>query len=118
LNPKLSNPNPLTLTLGATLDRNGLRPSRYYVTKDDRILLSSEVGVIPDLPDSMVRTKARLEPGKMFLVDFDKGEIVTDNVIKEEVASSREYGAWLEENMFHLHDWVAASQSKVSISLA
>jgi len=58
--------------IGATLDRNGLRPSRYYVTHDDRVLLSSEVGVLSELPDSIVRTKARLEPGKMFLVDFDK----------------------------------------------
>ena len=101
--------------VGATLDRNGLRPSRYYVTKDDRIMLSSEVGVIPDLPDSMVRTKARLEPGKMFLVDFDKGVIVTDNFIKEEVASARNYAQWLEKNLFHLDDWVAATKSKVTI---
>ncbi len=58
--------------IGATLDRNGLRPSRYYVTKDDRVILSSEIGVLPDLPDAIVKIKARLEPGKMFLVDFDK----------------------------------------------
>ena len=58
--------------IGATLDRNGLRPSRYYVTKDDRVILSSEIGVLPDLPDGIVKIKARLEPGKMFLVDFDK----------------------------------------------
>ena len=55
--------------VAACLDRNGLRPSRYYVTHDDRVLLSSEVGVLPNLPDEMVRTKSRLEPGKMFLVD-------------------------------------------------
>jgi hypothetical protein len=57
------------------------------------------VGVIPDLPDSEVRIKARLEPGKMFLVDFDKGEIVTDSFIKEEVASARDYAGWLEEKV-------------------
>ena len=96
--------------LGATLDRNGLRPSRYYVTKDDRILLSSEVGVIPELADSNVRIKARLEPGKMFLVDFDKGEIVSDNIIKEEVASYAPYSDWLKENSFSLNDWVSAAK--------
>ena len=55
--------------IGATLDRNGLRPSRYYVTYDDRVLLSSEIGVLPDLNDNEVKIKARLEPGKMFLVE-------------------------------------------------
>lgn len=92
--------------IGATLDRNGLRPSRYYVTHDDRILLSSEVGVVPDLPESIIRTKARLEPGKMFLVDFDKGEIVSDNIIKEEVATRNNYGDWLNKHVFTITDWV------------
>ena len=99
--------------IGATLDRNGLRPSRYYVTKDDVILLSSEVGVVPDLPESFIRFKSRLEPGKMFLVDFDKGEIVSDNIIKEEIANSRDYGKWLKENLFTIKDWVNASKPKV-----
>jgi len=92
--------------IGATLDRNGLRPSRYYVTKDDRIILSSEIGVLPDLPDSIVKTKARLEPGKMFLVDFDKGEIVSDTNIKEEIAANRAYGQWLDTQAFSIDDWV------------
>ena len=91
--------------IGATLDRNGLRPSRYYVTHDDRVLLSSEVGVLSELPDTVVKTKARLEPGKMFLVDFDKGEIVPDGVIKEEVAAHYPYGDWLQKNLFSLEDW-------------
>jgi len=95
--------------IGATLDRNGLRPSRYYVTHDDRVLLSSEVGVIPNLPESIIRKKARLEPGKMFLLDFEKGEIVSDNVIKEEIASKHAYGTWLKENSFTLDDWVKNS---------
>ena len=99
--------------LGANLDRNGLRPSRYYVTHDDRILLSSEVGVVPDLPESIVRTKARLEPGKMFLIDFDKGEIVSDNIIKEEVASNENYAKWIEEKSFSLDDWVEAHRAKI-----
>lgn len=94
--------------VGANLDRNGLRPSRYYVTNDDVVLLSSEVGVVPSLPDCEVKTKARLEPGKMFLVDFDKGEIVSDNVIKEQVAASHPYAAWLNANLFSLGDWVAS----------
>jgi glutamate synthase (NADPH/NADH) len=59
--------------MGAVLDRNGLRPSRYYVTHDDRVLLSSEVGVLPDLDPAVVKFKGRLEPGRMFLVDFDQG---------------------------------------------
>lgn len=91
--------------IGATLDRNGLRPSRYYVTKDDRILLSSEVGVIPHLADVDVRFKARLEPGKMFLVDFERGEIVSDHEIKEEISSKFPYSQWIKENSFSLDDW-------------
>jgi hypothetical protein len=96
--------------VGATLDRNGLRPSRYYVTYDDRILLSSEVGVVPDLPESMIKIKSRLEPGKMFLVDFDKGEIVSDNIIKEEIANARRYSKWLSQHSFTIDDWVISSK--------
>jgi len=96
--------------IGANLDRNGLRPSRYYVTKDDVVLLSSEVGVIPDLPEHEIKIKSRLEPGKMFLVDFDKGEIVSDNIIKEEIANAHPYAKWLKENLFTLDDWVKADK--------
>lgn len=99
--------------IGATLDRNGLRPSRYYVTKDDLIYLSSEVGVVPELPEANIRFKSRLEPGKMFLVDFDKGEIISDNIIKEEIAQARDYSKWLNENLFSIKDWVKASKPKV-----
>jgi glutamate synthase domain-containing protein 2/glutamate synthase domain-containing protein 1/glutamate synthase domain-containing protein 3 len=95
--------------IGATLDRNGLRPSRYYVTHDDRILLSSEVGVVPDLPDADVRIKARLEPGKMFLVDFDEGAIVSDDIIKEAVATRYPYGDWLEQRQFSLDEVASLS---------
>jgi hypothetical protein len=101
--------------IGATLDRNGLRPSRYYVTHDDRVLLSSEVGVLSELPDSIVRTKARLEPGKMFLVDFDKGDIIPDNVIKEEVARQREYGKWLDANLMHLTEWTNGVKDRLRL---
>jgi len=94
--------------IGATLDRNGLRPSRYYVTHDDRVLLSSEIGVLPDLPDAEVRSKQRLEPGKMFLVDFDAGKIIPDTEIKEAVASERPYQSWIEQGLLDLREWVEA----------
>jgi len=97
--------------IGATLDRNGLRPSRFYVTHDDRIFLSSEVGVVDMLPENLIRTKSRLEPGKMFLVDFDKGEIVSDSIIKEEVAGRYEYGTWLKKNSFNVKDWVQGAKA-------
>jgi len=94
--------------LGATLDRNGLRPSRYLVTKDDVVMLSSEVGVVPELSDTEVKLKSRLEPGKMFLIDFDKGELVSDNFIKEQAAKAHPYREWLDSNRFTLANWEAA----------
>ena len=101
--------------VGATLDRNGLRPSRYYVTHDNRILLSSEVGVVPDLPESLIKYKQRLEPGKMFLVDFDKQKIVSDTEIKEEIASKYDYANWIKEYQFSLSDWVEANQENATV---
>eukprot|EP01038_Epipyxis_sp_PR26KG_P009535 gene9535-12843_t len=95
--------------IGATLDRNGLRPSRYYVTHDNLIYLSSEVGVVPELKEENIKIKSRLEPGKMFLVDFDQGQIISDNIIKEEIANKNDYTTWLNENMFTIDDLVAAS---------
>jgi len=92
--------------IGATLDRNGLRPSRYYVTNDDHVILSSEIGVCPELPDSDVKIKHRLEPGKMFLVDFETQRIVPDNEIKEEVAALRPYEEWVENGIIDLERWV------------
>lgn len=94
--------------IGATLDRNGLRPSRYYVTKDDHVMLSSEIGVCPDLPDSEVKIKHRLEPGKMFLVDFETERIVPDDEIKEQVAALHPYREWVQEGMIDLEKWVAS----------
>eukprot|EP00956_Cyclotella_meneghiniana_P031096 scaffold80668_cov79-Cyclotella_meneghiniana.AAC.4 len=91
--------------IGATLDRNGLRPSRYYVTNDDHVVLSSEIGVIPDLKDSDVKIKHRLEPGKMFLVDFETQRIVPDDEIKEQIASLHPYGDWVKEKMIDLEKW-------------
>jgi len=99
--------------VGANLDRNGLRPSRYYVTHEDTVLISSEVGVIPDLPDHMVKTKHRLEPGKMFLIDFEKGEILHDNTVKEEIAARFPYQDWLKKNLIDLDSWVNNTQFRV-----
>ncbi len=102
--------------IGANLDRNGLRPSRYYVTHDDHVYLSSEIGVCPDLPDTMVKTKFRLEPGKMFLADFETQRIIPDNEIKEKVAAERPYQEWVN-NMIDLEKWasgIAESRSKMN----
>ncbi len=95
--------------IGATLDRNGLRPSRYYVTKDDHVILSSEIGVIPELQDEEVKIKHRLEPGKMFLVDFDTERIVPDDEIKEQIASQQPYQEWIDKNMIDLESWTSKS---------
>lgn len=66
-----------------------------------------QVGVLSELPDKIVRTKARLEPGKMFLVDFEKGDIIPDSVIKEEVAAQQPYAKWIEERLMNLEEWTA-----------
>ncbi|MFH1569846.1 MAG: glutamate synthase large subunit [Gemmatimonadota bacterium] len=83
--------------VGATLDRNGLRPSRYYVTKDDRVILGSEVGAL-DIPPEMILHKGRLQPGRMFLVDTAEGRIVSDQELKERIAREHPYGDWLSEH--------------------
>jgi len=97
--------------VGATLDRNGLRPSRFYVTHDDRVLVSSEVGVVPDLPETIVKSKHRLEPGKMFLVDFEKGGIVSDEEIKEKIAAQQPYEQWLNDNLVDLKTWTSSVET-------
>ena len=98
--------------IGAVLDRNGLRPSRYYVTDDDLVIMASEVGVVPDLdPDSIVQ-KGRLRPGKMFLVDMKEGRIVPDDEVKRRVYSAKPYGQWLKENRITLKDLPAARAPK------
>ncbi|MBR4144601.1 MAG: glutamate synthase large subunit [Lachnospiraceae bacterium] len=89
--------------LGAILDRNGLRPSRYYVTDDDRLILSSEVGVL-DIPEEHIVKKERLHPGKMLLVDTVQGRIIDDTEIKERYAHKEPYGEWLDSNIVKLHD--------------
>ena len=87
--------------MGAVLDRNGLRPSRYYITRDGRLILSSEVGVL-DIPAGEIVRKDRLRPGKMLLVDTVKGELVDDEKLKEEYASRQPYGEWLDRNLVDL----------------
>ena len=89
--------------VGAVLDRNGLRPSRYYITDDDQLILSSEVGVMPIAEEHVVK-KDRLRPGKMLLVDTVKGELVDDDVLKEKYASSQPYGEWLDSHLVNLKD--------------
>ena len=100
--------------IGATLDRNGLRPSRYYVTKDDHVILSSEIGVCPELPDSEVEIKHRLEPGKMFLVDFETERIIPDNEIKEQIAAQKPYKEWIEDGLIDLAKWAKSSGEQMS----
>ena len=89
--------------VGAVLDRNGLRPSRYYVTADDQLILSSEVGVL-ELPPEQIVKKSRLEPGKMLLVDTVQGRIIDDDEIKETYAAKHPYGEWLDRNLVRLRD--------------
>ncbi len=101
--------------VGATLDRNGLRPSRYYVTTDDRVLLSSEVGVLPNLPEEEIRSKKRLEPGKMFLVDLNTGRIVPDDEVKEDFSTRRPYKEWIDANMLHLTNWANEKVTKYRV---
>lgn len=87
------------IQVGATLDRNGLRPSRYYVTADDRVILASEVGVLEGIEPKNVIKKGRLEPGRMFLIDMKEGRIVNDEELKEKIAAEKPYGEWLKDNL-------------------
>src|SRR5581483_3670751 len=83
--------------IGACLDRNGLRPSRYYVTKDDMVIMASEAGVLPVAPERVL-TKGRLQPGRMFLVDTEQGRIVADEELKKKYAGANPYKKWLDEH--------------------
>ncbi|MCA3180123.1 MAG: glutamate synthase-related protein [Burkholderiaceae bacterium] len=82
--------------IGATLDRNGLRPARYIVTDDDLVVMASEAGVLPEIPDSRIVKKWRLQPGKMFLIDLDQGRIVDDKELKDQLSASKPYRQWIE----------------------
>jgi glutamate synthase (ferredoxin) len=89
--------------IGAVLDRNGLRPSRYYVTKDDLVIMASEVGVL-DIPAERVLQKDRLQPGRMFLIDTEEGRIVADEELKQKIATEQPYRLWLDRNLVRLAD--------------
>lgn len=89
--------------IGATLDRNGLRPSRYYLTNDDRVIMASEVGVLPVDP-AIVTFKGRLQPGKMFLIDFEEGRLIPDEELKANFAKQKPYGKWLKDRRIRLAD--------------
>ena len=89
--------------MGAVLDRNGLRPSRYYITDDDNLILSSEVGVL-DIDPSKILVKERLHPGKMLLVDTVAGRVIDDEELKEKYANEEPYGEWLDSNLIQLKD--------------
>jgi len=89
--------------IGAVLDRNGLRPSRYYVTRDDLVIMASEVGVLDVAPENVL-IKGRLHPGRIFLVDTAQGRIIADEEIKAQLAAEKPYGAWLRENLVRLED--------------
>ncbi|MEH6306345.1 glutamate synthase large subunit [Olivibacter sp. CPCC 100613] len=90
-------------TIGATLDRNGLRPLRYAVTSDDRVVVASEAGALPISEDTIIK-KGRQQPGKIFLVDMEKGEILSDADIKHELATKQPYGEWLDKYKIHIKD--------------
>src|SRR5262252_6097743 len=89
--------------IGATLDRNGLRPARYFVTRDERIIMASEMGVLP-IPEKDIVTKWRLQPGKMLLVDLDEGRLIPDEELKATLARSHPYKEWLERTQIVLED--------------
>ncbi|WP_100330641.1 glutamate synthase large subunit [Bacillus xiapuensis] len=95
--------------IGAMLDRNGLRPARYYVTSDDMIIFASEVGVL-DIPPENVVEKGRLSPGKLLLVDLTAGELLTNEQIKRSIAAAKPYNQWLEENLIHIDDLKAEGE--------
>ncbi len=98
-------------TVGAVLDRNGLRPSRYYVTHDDLVIMGSEVGVLEVEPERIAQ-KGRLEPGRMFLVDTQEQRIISDTELKTQTASQKPYRAWLEEHLINLEDVPAVPYTK------
>ncbi len=99
-------------TIGAVLDRNGLRPSRYWVTKDGLVIMGSEAGML-DIPPQDVVLKGRLEPGKMFLVDMEQGRIIDDEELKHKIATEQPYGKWLKEHLSPLTELPEAPEVPV-----
>jgi glutamate synthase (NADPH/NADH) large chain len=103
--------------IGATLDRNGLRPARYLITDDDMVLMASEMGVL-DVPEHKIVKKWRLQPGKMFLIDMQAGRIVDDAELKTELAAAKPYRQWIEESRYYLGELPgSAEQPKLNATL-
>ncbi|WP_251424032.1 glutamate synthase large subunit [Veillonella agrestimuris] len=98
--------------IGGVLDRNGLRPARYYVTTDDRVIMASEVGVVDEVAEH-IRAKGRLEPGKMLLIDTEEGRIISDEEIKQRVATELPYSEWVKEHVIHLSEITQADESMI-----
>src|SRR5258708_3789527 len=96
--------------IGATLDRNGLRPARYIVTDDDMVILASESGVLP-VPEKKIVRKWRLQPGKMLLIDLEEGRIISDDEIKKKLAAEHPYEAWLKQTQWQLEDLPEAPEA-------
>lgn len=103
--------------LGATLDRNGLRPGRFYVTRSGRVIMASEVGVV-DIPPEDVLRKGRLNPGMMLLVDFEKHIVVDDEALKQQYSLARPYGEWLKRQKIELNDIVSSVQESEKVAPA
>lgn len=100
------------IVIGGVLDRNGLRPARYYVTTDDRVIMASEVGVVNENAEN-IRAKGRLEPGKMLLIDTDEQRIISDEEIKHRVATELPYDEWVKEHVIHLSEITQADESTI-----
>ena len=98
--------------IGGVLDRNGLRPARYYVTTDDRVIMASEVGVVNENAEN-IRAKGRLEPGKMLLIDTEEQRIISDEEIKQRVATELPYDEWVKEHVIHLSEITQANESDI-----
>ncbi|MEO5640871.1 MAG: glutamate synthase large subunit [Sphingomicrobium sp.] len=101
--------------IGGTLDRNGLRPARYLVTDDDRVIMASESGVLPIAEEKIVR-KFRLQPGRMLLIDLEQGRIIEDEEIKAELAAARPYAEWLRQTQFRVEELPAGAEPQVTAS--
>lgn len=102
--------------VGATLDRNGLRPSRYYVTTDNTVVLASEVGVLDNIPAERVLHKNRLQPGRMLLIDTEEGRIISDEEIKKRVVSEHPYQNWLDDNLISFDDLPNSPDKKFTLT--
>ena len=100
-------------TIGAVLDRNGLRPSRFYVTKSGKVVMASEVGVL-HIDPADVETKGRLQPGKMFLIDFEKGKMIPDEEIKEEISTENPYEDWISKEVVDIEDISRETKENIS----